>query len=639
MVHPDERSTIQTIYDSAPIPGSHHPLETPSLGPNTSPLKTVAQKATPEPRKQSLSTTSPISANVKRLKTSKGLRSLQALLSRLVRRAKGILQTRHLPWIANRVCQTYIDDDQTDLQAACKTILQMRLELNPRQLHHFLHTPMGDVLMSGLDRFFRPIEPLDSPPPSSSERAKSSSLSPLSFSPATPDHNQQRDRKPWHTALINMASEPGGISLLSVLRHIPKSLHLNSDRVFSAAQKIDCLLQETEQVIEELEMAALQEMNQGAIPTFDTLPDLRQVGPFDITSYCFQLQGQGDSAAMYQAGLVDDPAWCQQRRERCLRIWVYLPRPWPTSSIPVVILSHGLASAPDDLVEYAQHLASHGYAIALPQHPGSDTTYVQQMLAGHASEVFEHTEFIHRPLDISDVLDELERRNRCDYGHRLNLRKVGIVGASFGAYTALVVAGATLELTQLATACHSHPAAPNMSLLLQCRALSLPRPSYSLHDHRIAAVVTLDAVGSQTLDTETLSQIHSPVMMLAGSRDITAPLAVEQLGLFQHLNPAQRYLGIMMGKSHLRNWHKWQTSLELDLQVFPTLTTPQNPLFDTYIQALTLAFFKLYLEKQATAAGYLQAAYGQYLSQPPFNVLFLKSWKANQMIAQTLDRE
>ena len=527
--------------------------------------------------------------------------ALQAVLFRWIRRAKGIFQNHHLPRVASRVCQTYIATDQPDLQSACRNILQMRLELNPLQLRRFLHTPIGDTLIAGLDRFFQSVD--------------------------------------WHTTLIKMASEPDGISLFSVLRHLPKSLRVNSDRVLSTAQQIDHLIRTTENLIAQIEQGVHQHPQQGSVPNFSQWPDLRKPGAFEVEGHCFHLQGQWDSTAIHRAGLTHDSIWGQQRSDRQLKVWLYRPFPWPPHPVPVVVLSHGLASAPDDLVEYAHHLASHGYAIALPQHPGSDSTYMQQMLSGQTSDVFDPTEFIHRPLDISDVLDELERRNGRDYGHHLNLKQVGLMGVSFGAYTALVVAGATLDLAQLATSCQPHSPEPNLSLLLQCRALNLPLTSFRLREPRIAAVVTLDAIGSQALQLETLHQMPCPVMMLAGSRDMTAPLALEQLRLFQHLNPSQRYLGIMRGKSHLRNWHKWQTSFQLDLRIFPQSSSPQSTLFDTYIQSLTLAFFEVYLDAKSTASVYLQTAYGQYLSQPPFDLLFLKDWDIDGGDSHVFDHE
>ena len=36
------------------------------------------------------------------------------------------------------------------------------------------------------------------------------------------------------------------------------------------------------------------------------------------------------------------------------------------------MFSHGLASRPEDYAAGLKHLASYGYVVAAPQHPGSD---------------------------------------------------------------------------------------------------------------------------------------------------------------------------------------------------------------------------------------------------------------------------
>ena len=54
--------------------------------------------------------------------------------------------------------------------------------------------------------------------------------------------------------------------------------------------------------------------------------------------------------------------------------------PLPSQRFPLVIVSHGLASRPEDFEEIAQHLASYGFAVALPQHPGSDLQKTKDLI-------------------------------------------------------------------------------------------------------------------------------------------------------------------------------------------------------------------------------------------------------------------
>lgn len=45
----------------------------------------------------------------------------------------------------------------------------------------------------------------------------------------------------------------------------------------------------------------------------------------------------------------------------------------------------------------------------------------------------------------------MERRNKTEYEQRLKLNKVGVLGHSFGGYTALAVAGATWDFDNIKT--------------------------------------------------------------------------------------------------------------------------------------------------------------------------------------------
>lgn len=73
-------------------------------------------------------------------------------------------------------------------------------------------------------------------------------------------------------------------------------------------------------------------------------------------------------------------------------------------------------------------MASYGYVVVLPQHPGSDTQQTEDFLAGFSRQIFRLNEFIDRPLDITFVLNELTRLNNQQFGGKLNLESVGVGG-------------------------------------------------------------------------------------------------------------------------------------------------------------------------------------------------------------------
>lgn len=47
-----------------------------------------------------------------------------------------------------------------------------------------------------------------------------------------------------------------------------------------------------------------------------------------------------------------------------------------------MLISHGLWDSPASFEGWARHLASHGYTVLLPYHPGSDQSQQQAMLSG-----------------------------------------------------------------------------------------------------------------------------------------------------------------------------------------------------------------------------------------------------------------
>ena len=195
---------------------------------------------------------------------------------------------------------------------------------------------------------------------------------------------------------------------------------------------------------------------------------------------------------------------------------------------PVVIISHGLSSRPEDFEKYAKHLASYGFMVAVPQHPGSDMKHTLDLTEGYTRQLFLQNEFIDRPQDISYVMDELERRNEEEFQGKLDLENVGIAGHSFGGYTALAVAGATIDFDRLERNCNLDIGNLNTALLLQCRALKLDPQEYNFRDERIKAVFTVNPVNASIFAEKGLSKVKIPTFISAGSYDPATPFIFEQ---------------------------------------------------------------------------------------------------------------
>ncbi|NES83446.1 MAG: dienelactone hydrolase [Moorea sp. SIO2B7] len=401
-------------------------------------------------------------------------------------------------------------------------------------------------------------------------------------------------------------------------------VRLNLYWIHQTLERFQQLNEATKKVVEVIRQLAEKEAITSTVVDFSQLPDLRKRGNYEPCKQNLLLE---DSKR--------DPAGIRSA-VRTFQVSLYQPQPWPEGKIPIIVISHGLGSSPDDFKEYAEHLTSHGYFVAIPQHPGSDANQIQDMLAGNSNEIFKLQEFLDRPLDITYLLDELERRNSTQFGDRLNLNSVGVIGHSFGAYTALALAGAEINFDKLEKACGSKIEPINLSLLLQCRALHLPRHIYNFRDPRIKAVLPVDCVGSEVFGANGVEQIQIPLLMITGTEDRTAPAIIEQIRMFPWLKTSHRYLALMKGKAHLGTFSKMETRFKAILvQLLPNSQDSDMRIFCNYAYAISLAFFEVYLRDNQADLPYLQASYAQYISQDPFDFYLISAISA-PAIAQML---
>ena len=298
---------------------------------------------------------------------------------------------------------------------------------------------------------------------------------------------------------------------------------------------------------------------------------------------------------------------------------LYLPA---GENLPLAILSHGLGGDRTTLAYLARHLASHGFAVAVVEHPGSSAEQISELLSGQVGEAVEPEEMVRRPMDIRLLLDELETltqteptlRNRLDFGH------VGLLGQSMGAYTTLALAGATISPDTLEESCPPQINQLNLSLLLQCLVLSLPQPVPMLQDERVKAAIAINPLDSAVFGPAGMANIQIPTMIVSGSDDTVTPALAEQLRPFTWFNVPERYLLLMEGGTHFSAIYDPQASE--DSIALPEEALGPNPqLAQDYIKAMSVAFLKTYLAEDETYRQYLDSSYIAGLSQPELPVV------------------
>jgi len=136
-------------------------------------------------------------------------------------------------------------------------------------------------------------------------------------------------------------------------------------------------------------------------------------------------------------------------RGRKIPIKIYEPEVM-SGRLPLVIFSHGLGSSREGYRYLGRYWASRGYVVIHVQHPGSDNrlSWLGLYRAARAGDVAGN-----RPRDISSVIDALEGSERTGpqssdlerLRERVDLRKIGLAGHSYGAYTVLAIAGLLID--------------------------------------------------------------------------------------------------------------------------------------------------------------------------------------------------
>lgn len=395
-------------------------------------------------------------------------------------------------------------------------------------------------------------------------------------------------------AMIQAAFEPEGLTLLNFLKHLPVNMQVNISDVLALSHAVEAVVDATTQITVDIARLSLKEA-QITSPDYSAMPDLRLPGGYGVQ--------EPETLYLYD-----------KSRNREFYVIVYKPQRYLPGKTPVVVFSHGLASRPEDFAEQAKHLASYGYVVALPDHPGSDYNRARSLLEGFNRNVFALDEFINRPKDISYVIDELQRRNQSVFAGRLNLDAVGVAGHSFGGYTALAVAGATINFDYLQQECDRRFSYLNISLLLQCRALQLPRGDYNFRDERVKAVFVANPVNSGVFGPEGLTKISIPVFLGAGTYDPATPVIFEQARSFPWLSVPYKYLLVIEGQAHV-DFSQLDAGITDLIASAQDLTLPSPYLINSYANAMFTAFFQAHLENQESYLTYLQPSYCAYLSQ------------------------
>lgn len=288
------------------------------------------------------------------------------------------------------------------------------------------------------------------------------------------------------------------------------------------------------------------------------------------------------SDAAYDPLLIDkfqpeqiDLTVIDQKRSREIPIRVYLPK--QKTPAPVVLFSHGLGGSREGSAYLGNHWAARGYVAVFLQHPGSDDSVwkdkppAERMTAMRAAAGLEN--FMLRVDDVRAVLDQLDQWNKASgnpLSSRLDMKRIGMSGHSFGAVTTQAVSGQRFVR------------------------------GAGLTDSRIKAAVIMSPSGPRRGGNATLAfgGVKIPWMLLTGTKD-TAPIGeadvASRLSVFPALPIGGKYELVLYNAEHSAFTER---ALPGDIQ-------PRNPSHHRSILALTTAFWDAYLRDDPNARKWL----------------------------------
>jgi len=416
------------------------------------------------------------------------------------------------------------------------------------------------------------------------------------------------------TAIAGAANRPGGLTLLGILQEFPdREIQIDLEFSLNVVRQTSRVLLEDTAVLEALQQKRRVEDPDRPTPSEPfNLPNPRQPGPH----------------SWREAELL----FFNPNRDRPSPVYVYIPENLGAPA-PLIVISHGLGSDPKTFSYVAEHLASHGYAVAIPEHIGTSANRFQGFLEGFEGAP-DPSSFADRPLDITYLLDLLEEKSRSDpaWRNRLDLQNVGVMGQSFGGYTVLALAGATLNPEKLRENCSQtddRQITLNLSILLQCRALEVAPERQDFRDRRIKAAIAVNPLTSLVFGESGMGEIDIPVAIVAGTNDYITPAIPEQIEPFTWLRTPDKLLVLFEPGTHF----SFLRESGGQVPVPPQLIGPDPSKAYPYLQALSLTFFNVHVRDRPDYRAYLSEEFLKTIGPSPFTINLVKDLNLEELRA------
>lgn len=265
---------------------------------------------------------------------------------------------------------------------------------------------------------------------------------------------------------------------------------------------------------------------------------------------------------------------------RQVPIKIYYPQ--ASGLFPVIIFSHGSGGSKNAFSYLGRFWASHGYISIHPTHFGSDKSVFQS----GGRDALENSskdpqQWRDRAGDISFLIDSLKQleRNIPPLTQKIDYSHIGVSGHSYGAYTAILIAGALVDIPQ--------------------------QPNITFQDERACAFLGISSQGSGTygLTKSSWNEIQAPVMTVSGTKETGGKGKPKSWRLepFKYMPPGNKYHTLIQNAEHSSyNDYKRSTEIsKLEMQAINDI--------HTYLQSASIAFWDAYLKEDNSAREYLKS--------------------------------
>ncbi len=267
--------------------------------------------------------------------------------------------------------------------------------------------------------------------------------------------------------------------------------------------------------------------------------------------------------------------------DRTLLVRIFLPE--EKNSSPVLIFSHGLGGAREGSNFLGQHWSSRGYVTIFLQHPGSDESIWKGKKPMDAFKGMKDAasieQFLARIQDVKGSLDTLSTLHAQpgDPLHgRLDLKKIGMSGHSFGAKTTQALAG---------------------------EQGGIPLLPKNFNDPRIKAAIPMSPSPNGKVDpTFSFGKVTLPWLLMTGTHDggakwIAPTTPAERMSVYPALPTGDKYELVLFEAEHSAFTER----------ALKGESKPRNPNHHRVILATSTAFWDAYLKQDAAARAWLKS--------------------------------